>query len=122
VFIVVPKAQADRVRKALAKLEGLPRRATVMRNGVPDQALTAQLGSALDTTDAVNAGDDDGTSVCIDLPQRLEKYLGRTVTIAGQQITLPTADQLAADEAALPAALRAIRQAKRDAAAAVVGG
>lgn len=112
-FIVLPKAQAALARKALAKLEGLPHRATVMRDGVPDPALTAQLGAALDTTDAVDVGDDDGTTVCIELPQALEKYAGRTVTVAGKTITLPTLAELAADESALPATLQAVRAAKR---------
>lgn len=113
-FLVLPRGQATAVRKALAKLEGLPRRAVVTRNGVPDPVLTAQLGAALDTTDVVDVGDDDGAKVCIDLPARLEKWLGQTVTISGKDVTLPTADQLAADENALPATLRAVRQAKRD--------
>jgi type 1 fimbria pilin len=78
--------------------------------------LSDQLGDALLTTDAVEAGDDDGTTVSIELPSALEKYLGRTVTVGGKSITLPTADQLAADESTLPATLRAVRQAKRDAA------
>jgi hypothetical protein len=112
----VPKAQAALARKALAKLEGLPRRATVMLNGVPDAELTAKLGAALDTTDCVDGGDDDGSSVCFELPASLEKHLGRTVTVDKQSVTLPTADKLVADEAALPATLRAVRQAKRDAA------
>lgn len=115
-FVVVPRAQALVIRGAFAKLEGLPRRATVMRGGVPDLALTAQLGSLLDTTDAVDDGDDDGTTVCIELPRALEKYAGRTVTVAGKPITLPTLAEMKADESALPATLIAVRQAKRDAA------
>lgn len=117
-FIVLPKAQAAIARKALAKLEGLPRRATVYLNGVAQPALTAQLGAALDTTDCVDAGDDDGTLVCIDLPASLEKYAGRTVTVAGKDVTLPTLAELKADESALPDTLKAVRQAKRDAATA----
>lgn len=116
-FIVLPKAQAAIARKALAKLDGLPRRAVVMLNGVPQSALTAQLGAALDTTDCVDAGDDDGTSVCIELPRALEKYAGRTVTVAGKDITLPTLAEMKEDESELPATLIAVRQAKRGAAA-----
>ncbi len=116
-FIVLPRAQAERARKALARLEGLPRRATVIRDGVPDLELTAKLGDALDTTDCVSEGDDDGATVCIELPASLERHLGKTVTIGKQTITLPTRAELAADESALPATLRAVRQAKRDAAA-----
>lgn len=115
-FVVLPKAQAARARQALARLEGLPRRATVTRDGVPDEALTAQLGSQLDTTDAVEAGDEDGMTACFDLPAALEKYLGRTVKIGAQSVTLPTAAELAKDEDALPETLKAVRQAKRDAA------
>ncbi len=103
-FIVLPKTQAAVARRALARLEGLPRRATVMHNGSPRPDLTAKLGAALDTTD------------CIELPKELEKYAGRTVTVAGKDVTLPTLAELKADEAALPETLRAIRQAKRDAA------
>lgn len=115
-FIVLPKAQAAIARKALAKLEGLPRRATVYLNGVAQPGITAQLGAALDTTDCVDDGDDDGTDVCIELPAGLEKYAGRTVTIAGKDVTLPTLAEMKADESALPKSLRDVRQAKRDAA------
>lgn len=113
-FVVLPKAQAALVRRALARLEGLPRRATVFRDGVADAELTAQLGAALDTTDVIDAGDDDGTTVCFELPPALEKYLGRTITVAGKSITIPTAAELTADESALPETIRSIRQARRD--------
>jgi len=112
-FLVLTVAQAAFARKALAKLEGLPRRATVIFNGVPDPSLTSALGGELDTTDCVPDGDNDGTTACIELPPALEKYAGRTVTIAGRTITLPTLAEMAADESALPDTIRAIRQAKR---------
>jgi len=85
-----------------------------MLDGVPQLALTAELGAALDTTDCVEEGDDDGDRVCFELPTQLEKFLGRTVTIAGKPITLPTAAELTTDESSLPATIRAIRQARRD--------
>jgi hypothetical protein len=57
--------------------------------------------------------DDDGAAACFQVPDRLVQYLGQTVTIAGQTFTLPTADQCAADELALPSSLRAAIAARR---------
>ena len=117
---MVGAAQADRVRNALARLEGLPRRGTVVFKGEPRADLTAQIipssyvsGAVGWTSDAVDAGDSDGDTVAIELPQRLEKHLGKTVTIGGRQITLPTLEQLAADEDALPDTIKAVRRARR---------
>jgi hypothetical protein len=119
-FIVLPIAEAALVRKALAEADGLSRRAVVMRDGEPDLALTEQLGAALDTTDCVGVGDDDGSIACFALPANLDKYLGSTVTVDGEPITLPTVGELV-DEGELPASLKAVRQAKRDAVALALG-
>lgn len=111
-FFVVPKALGPRIRKALAALEGYPARGVVV--GGPD-FISNVPGSPGWTTDAVDEGDEDGDTVCIELPQRLEKHLGKTVKVGSVSVKLPTLDALAADEDGLPATLKAIRQARRDA-------
>jgi hypothetical protein len=119
-FIVLPRAQATLARKALAQLEGLSRRAVVYKDGQADPALSAELGPALDTTDSAPAGDDDGEQCCFELPEALEKHAGAVVDLDGELVTLPTLAELV-DEADLPASLKAVRQAKRDAAALALG-
>jgi hypothetical protein len=117
-FIVLPIEQCALARKALASADGLSRRAVATRDGEP---YAAHLGwVALDTTDCVEVGDNDGTIACFALPQELEAHLGKTVSVDGTPITLPTLAELV-DEGELPASLKAVRQAKRDAAALALG-
>jgi len=114
-FIVLPIAQATLARRAIAKLDGLPRRAEVLINGVADPDLTKKLGAALDVTDSLDVGVNDGTLACIELPPSLEHFAGRTVAVEGETITLPTIAEMIAREDDLPPTLRALRQAKRQA-------
>jgi hypothetical protein len=107
-FVVVAKAQLTRARKALAKLENLPIRGVTY--GGDDRVDPVIPGPGW-TIDAVETGDDDGTTACFDLPAYLQKWCGQTVTVLGQTITLPSLGQLV-DPTALPTSLKAIRDAR----------
>lgn len=107
-LIVLPKPQAARARKALARLEGLPIRGVTY--GTEDRVDLSTPGPGW-TIEAV-ADADDGTTACIELPDYLQKWCGKTVKIAGTDITLPTLAQLK-DESALPQTLKDVRKAKR---------
>jgi hypothetical protein len=113
-FLVLPIEQIALARKALAALEGLPRQATVYIDENRDLALSAQLGTVLNTTDVLGDQDTDGALACVDFPASLERHLGKTVDVDGQSITLPTLAELAPDEAALPETLRSVLEAKRN--------
>jgi hypothetical protein len=109
VFIVLTSTQTVKARKALAKLEGLPVRGVTY--GGPDRTDPLIPGPGW-TIEAVDTDCDDGAQAGIDLPQKLEKWLGQTIVVNGQSVTLPTVGQLV-DPTALPASLKAIRAAKQ---------
>jgi len=121
------KAQIRALYNAINRLEGLPARGTVVGgpDNLPAEVQLDEEGHPLPTPgftmQAVDPPDEAGTAAALEIPPALEKWLGRTVTIAGKSITLPTRDQLV-DESALPAALKAIRAARRAAATEVLNG
>src|SRR3954464_10467842 len=106
VFVVLTKAQATRVRKALAQLEGYPARGVTY--GIDDRSSDEPGGPGW-TTEATAEPDVDGSDVCIEIPAQLEKHLGKVVKVGSANVKLPTADALTDGEDALPAAFKAIR-------------
>lgn len=113
------KAQIRALAKAFNRAANLPVRGVTV--GGPDSLPSEVLRDANDeplptpgfTTEALAPPVEAGTSACVEIPEEFHKYLGRTVTIAGKSITLPTLAELLADEDALPAALKAARAALR---------
>lgn len=116
------RAQIRALFAAINKLEGHPSRGVVVGgpDNLPAEVITDEAGNPLPTPgftmQAVDPPDEAGTTAALEIPAALEKWLGRTVTVGGKSITLPTRAELV-NEDALPAAIKAIRQARRDAAA-----
>ena len=119
-FIVVPIEDVGRVRKALALLEGLPRRGAVYRNGQPDQALTDEIiplayavGAPGWLVEAIGEGDTDGALTALELSTALEQHLGKTVEVDSAPFTLPHPLDLLETEQDLPPSIQAVRASRR---------
>jgi hypothetical protein len=121
------KAKIRALFAAINRLEGLPARGVVVGgpDHLPAEVQLDEAGNPVETPgftmQACDPPDEAGTQAALEIPAALEKWLGRTVTVGGKSITLPTREELV-DEDALPAALKAIRQARREAKAPVSNG
>jgi hypothetical protein len=110
-FLVVTKAQARAIRRALRQQDSLPARGVTVgpvKWEPPDAVELDEQGDPLPTpgwtTETVDAGDMDGDTVAIEVPQRFERFAGKTV----RGVTLPALTA----EADLPAGIKTLRAAK----------
>jgi hypothetical protein len=120
-YLVGTKAQARFIRRALARAEDLPARGECVgpiRYEPPIEVLLDGNGDAIPTPGwTVDAVDDpiespDTNESAIEIPQWLRRHLGKTITVRGQTITLPTVDELREIDG-LPARIRAVIDARR---------
>lgn len=75
------------VQAALAKLEGMPRRAVVV--GGMDMLPETYTPGAPGWTDQVSKVEPDGASYAIDVP---DVHLGKSVDVSGKTVRIPLAD------------------------------
>jgi hypothetical protein len=121
-FLLVTKAQARLLRRALGRAENYPLRGVVV--GGPD-TLSIDPPAVDDNDDLVETPgwtseaiepplwSPDGDQACIDLPQVLERHLGKSFTVRGTTITLPPASALKTF-AELPVKVQALLEARRN--------
>ena len=110
-FIVVTRAEVKAIRRALREQEGLPAKGVTVGPIAwePPPLQLAEDGEPMDTPgwsiDNLDAGDEDGEQIAIEIPKRLERFAGKTV----KGVKLPA---LVAEEA-LPEGIKRARAAKR---------
>jgi len=120
-YLIATKAQARFIRRALARAEDLPVRGECVGPVQWEPPSEVQLDGNGDplptpgwTTDAAPDPIEvpDFNEAAIEVPQWLRKHLGKTFTVKGQTITLPTVEELREVDG-LPARIRAVLDARK---------
>lgn len=111
-FLIATKAEAKALRRALRKQDDLPARGVTVGPVAwePPELQVDEDGDPVPTpgytTDNLPEADEDGDTVAIEVPKRLEKHAGRRV----KGVDVPAL----VDEADLPEGVKQKRAKKRD--------
>ncbi len=109
-FLVVTRAQAKQLRRALREQDGLPAKGVTVGPVAwePPELQLDEDGSPLPTpgwsVDNLPDADESGSQVAIEVPQRFEKFAGKTV----KGVKVPALVQ----EADLPEGIKSVRAGK----------